>query len=378
VSFNLYKISRVTQCLLSAGFILCIAGICFLFQGVISYKMPAFVLLLAVSLIAVIFDIIPVLLAALLSALTWDFFFIPPRFTFRVTSAEDALLLLMYFVIALINSILTHRIRRFEKLARQKEEKANTIKLYNTLLNSLSHELKTPLATIVGAADNLLNEPRRLSDVNKRNLVVEISMASLRLNRQVENLLSMSRLESGFIQPKKDWCDINEMIYAVVNRLEANLKNYDLKIMIEENLPLYKLDYGLIEQVLYNLVYNATIYTPEFSELYIIAKNNSNRIYQLDPDDTMQSRIARETDYLTLIIEDRGPGFPEDELEKVFDKFYRLKNSKTGGTGLGLSIVKGFVEAHRGIVILENVPHGARFTIEIPTEVSYIKNLKNE
>jgi two-component system sensor histidine kinase KdpD len=188
----------------------------------------------------------------------------------------------------------------------------------------------------------------------------------------------MSRLESGFIQPKKDWCDINEMIYAVVNRLEANLKNYDLKIMIEENLPLYKLDYGLIEQVLYNLVYNATIYTPEFSELYIIAKNNSNRIYQLDPDDTMQSRIARETDYLTLIIEDRGPGFPEDELEKVFDKFYRLKNSKTGGTGLGLSIVKGFVEAHRGIVILENVPHGARFTIEIPTEVSYIKNLKNE
>jgi two-component system sensor histidine kinase KdpD len=340
--------------------------------------MPAFVLLLAVSLIAVIFDIIPVLLAALLSALTWDFFFIPPRFTFRVTSAEDALLLLMYFVIALINSILTHRIRRFEKLARQKEEKANTIRLYNTLLNSLSHELKTPLATIVGAADNMLNEPRRLSDVNKRNLVVEISMASLRLNRQVENLLSMSRLESGFIQPKKDWCDINEMIYAVVNRLEANLKNYDLKIMIEENLPLYKLDYGLIEQVLYNLVYNATIYTPEFSELYVIAKNNSNRIYQLDPDDTMQSRIARETDYLTLIIEDRGPGFPEDELEKVFDKFYRLKNSKTGGTGLGLSIVKGFVEAHRGIVILGNVPHGARFTIEIPTEVSYIKNLKNE
>jgi two-component system sensor histidine kinase KdpD len=378
VSFNLYKINRGTQCLLSTGFILFISGICFLFQGVISYKLPAFVLLLSVSLIAVIFDIIPVLLAAFLSALTWDFFFIPPRFTFRVTSAEDALLLLMYFVIALINSILTHRIRRFEKLARQKEEKANTIKLYNTLFNSLSHELKTPLATIVGAADNLLNEPSRLSDVNRKNLVAEISMASLRLNRQVENLLNMSRLESGFLQPKKDWCDMNEMIYEVVNRLEANLESYDLKIMVEENLPLYKLDHGLVEQVLYNLIYNATIYTPEFSELFIIAKNNSNRIYRLDPDDTERSRIARETDGLTLIIEDRGPGFPEDELEKVFDKFYRLKNSKTGGTGLGLSIVKGFVEAHQGVVILENVPHGARFTIEIPAEVSYIKNLKNE
>jgi len=90
------------------------------------------------------------------------------------------------------------------------------------------------------------------------------------------------------------------------------------------------------------------------------------------------SEVKRETNSLVLLIEDQGAGFPPEELEKVFDKFYRLTNTRTGGTGLGLSIVKGFVEAHNGTIVLENVPHGARFTIEIPAETSYINNLKNE
>ena len=101
-------------------------------------------------------------------------------------------------------------------------------------------------------------------------------------------------------------------------------------------------------------------------------------MYKLDTASEKHSEVKKENNYLSLILEDRGPGFPQDELEKVFDKFYRLKNSKTGGTGLGLSIVKGFVEAHNGTIVLENVPHGARFSIEIPAETSYINNLKNE
>jgi two-component system sensor histidine kinase KdpD len=141
---------------------------------------------------------------------------------------------------------------------------------------------------------------------------------------------------------------------------------------------LYKLDYGLIEQVLYNLLYNASIYTPEYADIFITAKNNSEKLYQLDTLTIEHSEIKKESNHLALIIEDRGPGFPQEEIEKVFNKFYRLSHSKTGGTGLGLSIVKGFVEAHNGTVILENVPHGARFTIEIPAETSYMNNLKNE
>jgi two-component system, OmpR family, sensor histidine kinase KdpD len=375
---QLSKISTAKQFLISIGLIVLVSAACYIASDFIEYKVVALILLLTVSLIALVFDILPVLVAAALSALIWNFFFIHPKFTFHIGSAEDGFLFLMYFVIALINGVLTNRIRKIEKQAREEEEKAKTVKLYNTLLNSLSHELKTPIATIVGASDNLLAEQSNLSLDNRKELTENISVAALRLNQQVENLLSMSRLESGFIQPKKDWCDINELVYDVINRLEQQLKNHKLQINIEENLPLYKLDYGLMEQVLYNLLSNASIYTPEYADIFISVKNNPDKVYQLNTSTEQHSEVKKETNSLLLTIEDRGPGFPKEELEKVFNKFYRLNNSKTGGTGLGLSIVKGFVEAHNGTVTLENVPHGSRFTIEIPAETSYINNLKNE
>lgn len=187
----------------------------------------------------------------------------------------------MYFVIALINAVFTNRVRRIEKQVREKEEKENIVRLYNTLLNSLSHELKTPIATIVGATDNLLSGTSKLSEENKKELVEGISIAALRLNQQVENLLSMSRLESGFIQPRKDWTDINELVYDVVHRLEQPLKNHKLHISIDEKLPFYKLDYGLIEQVLYNLLYNAAIYTPAYGDIFLTAKNSADKVYRL-------------------------------------------------------------------------------------------------
>ena len=372
------KLNKPQQYFFSIGLVFTAASGCYLFSSVLDYRVVAFILLLVVSLLAMIFDILPVIIAATFSALTWNFFFIPPRFTFYIGSAEDGILFMMYFVIALVSAVLTFKIRQIEKIARQREEKEHTVKLYNTLLNSLSHELRTPIAAIIGATDNLQSGNARLTPQNRNELLGEISKASFRLNQQVENLLNMSRLESGFIQPKKDWCDINELVYDVVNRLEQQLKNHKLTIIIEENLPLYKLDYGLMEQVLYNLLYNASIYTPPYADIFIIAKNNPEKIYQLDTATANHSEIKSEKNYLTILIEDRGPGFPKEELEKVFDKFYRLSNSKTGGTGLGLSIVKGFVEAHQGTIVLENVPHGALFTIEIPAETSYINNLKNE
>jgi two-component system sensor histidine kinase KdpD len=305
------------------------------------------------------FDILPVMVAATLSALIWDYFFIPPRFTISVDNTEDLLMLLMYFIVALVNAALTYKIREMEKLARQKEEKANTIKLYNTLLNSLSHELKTPIATIVGATDNLTDQNNKLTETNKKVLLEEISRASIRLNHQVENLLNMSRIESGFLQPKTDWVDVNELLYTVVNRLKDYSNHHRVIIHVQDNIPLFKIDTGLIEQVLDNLLYNAITYIPKFCVITI--------------------RAMCLNDKLVLQIEDNGDGFPIDETEKVFDKFYRLKNTKTGGTGLGLSIVKGFVEAHGGTVLLENMPDGgAIFTIEIPAELSYINNLKNE
>jgi two-component system sensor histidine kinase KdpD len=123
---------------------------------------------------------------------------------------------------------------------------------------------------------------------------------------------------------------------------------------------LVKLDYGLLEQILLNLLHNAAIYMPE------------NGII------TVHAMISKENKLL-MAVEDNGPGFPENEISHVFDKFYRLKNSKTGGTGLGLSIVKGFVESMNGSIILENRNEGgAKFTIEIPAEIAYLKDIEHE
>ena len=137
------KISKSRQFLFSFILVCSVASLCYVFSGLIGYKVVALILLLAVSLLAISFDIFPVLSAALMSALIWNFFFIPPRFTFHVSNTEDFILFIMYFVIALINAVLTYKIRQIQKVARKKEERANTIKLYNTLLNSLSHELRT-------------------------------------------------------------------------------------------------------------------------------------------------------------------------------------------------------------------------------------------
>ena len=346
------------QFLVSILIVCLVAGFCFALSSFINYRVVSFILLVTVSLLAITLDILPVLAAAILSALIWDFFFIPPHFTFQVSSAEDVILLLMYFVIALVNAVLTYKIRQIEKVARQKEEKAHAVKLYNTLLNSLSHELRTPISTIIAATDNLQANNARLTMENKSELIGEIAKASFRLNQQVENLLNMSRLEAGFIQPKKDWCDISEIIYDAVKRVEDNKVTQSISISINPAIPLFKLDKGMLEQIIYNLLNNAAIYTQADSSISISALNYA--------------------DVLQITVEDNGPGFPKDEINKVFDKFYRLKHSAAGGTGLGLSIVKGFVEAQHGSVSLENVDTGgARFIIAIKAETSYLK-ISNE
>lgn len=316
-------------------------------------------LLVTVSILAMLQDIVPVLLAALLSALIWDFFFIPPRFTLTVGTPEDRLLLLMYFIVAMINAVLTNRIRQMEKQVKAKEEKERYVKFYDTLFSSLSHEMRTPITTIVGCIDNLQANSPRLSEKNKAELLSEMSVASIRLNQQVENLLNMSRLEAGVLRIKKDWCDINDLIHKTLERLGSNLQKYKVVVEIPENLPLFKLDFGLMEQVLHNLIINVTQHTPENTLI------------------TMQADCIR--DRLVMTIADNGFGFQDKEIGNVFDKFYRIEGSAPGGTGLGLSIVKGFVEAHNGTVKLGNLPvRGSKFTIEILTEKAYTNRIKDE
>jgi two-component system sensor histidine kinase KdpD len=160
----------------------------------------------------------------------------------------------------------------------------------------------------------------------------------------------MSRLESGRITPRLDWCDIHDLINRVTENLRDELRSFRLHIVIPDDMPIVRIDFGLMEQVLYNLIYNATQYAATSTNLRVKAFYDNGII--------------------TFQVMDRGPGFHEKEISLIFNKFYRVEGSEAGGTGLGLSIAKGFIEAQKGTITVENRQNGgAKFTIRIPVEI---------
>ncbi len=345
--------------LLSFSAVVGVAAICFPFTELIGYRDVALILLLVVSVLAMVLSLRPVLLAALLSALIWDFFFIPPIFKFDINASEDILMLLMYFIVALLNGVFSARIRRFEAVTREKEAKSTTLRLYDTLFNALAHELRTPITTILGASDNLLAQNVKYTEGVKLQLAEEINQAAERLQRMVSNLLNMSRIESGFVQPKLDWCDLGELIFTVKNNLEKELVGRVVNVDLSNEIELVKLDFGLMEQALHNILHNAAKFTPEGGTIHISAIQGEESV--------------------KIIIEDGGLGFSKEDLAHVFERFYRGKNNKTTGIGLGLSISKDLVAVHKGRISVENVAgSGARFTITIPTETNFWKSFNEE
>jgi two-component system sensor histidine kinase KdpD len=357
--FRSRKLPSSIQFFISIVLIAGVSLVCFSLKEIIGYKIVALLLLLTVSIIAISFEILPVLLAATLSAVIWNFFFIPPIYTFHINDGEDLLMFLSYFSVSLINAVLTSRIRRIERKAQEKEEKENTIKLYNTLLNSLSHELKTPLSTIIAAVDTLKDNHIHLSKIKQQELLNEIDIATLRLNKHVENLLSMSHIETGLFSLHKEWCDLNEFINMLIQSFSLSTKGRQIIFVPDDNLPLCKIDIGIMEQAVQNIIANAILYTPSHTIITI--------------------KVAVLENELIIIIQDNGNGIPDELLDKIFNKFYRIPDTQTGGTGLGLSITKGFIEAHNGTIIAKNIlPHGLGFEIKIPVETTYINHLKNE
>jgi two-component system sensor histidine kinase KdpD len=259
----------------------------------------------------------------------------------------------------MLGGILTVKIRQAEAKARDKEEKDASIHLYNTLLNSLSHELRTPISTIIGAVDTLGDQDVNLGESQKEELFHTIQSESLRLNQQVENLLNMSRLESGVLKLSMDWIDLEEWSFGLLGRMRMEDYQSNLQLELQKGLPLVRLDPGIMDVILGNLIRNSVQYAG--TEVRI------------------QLQISLAQELLEIQLADNGPGFPEELIPFVFDKFYRLPNAKTGGTGLGLSIVKGYVEAHHGDISLSNRPKsGCLFIIRIPVETSYVNMLKHD
>lgn len=341
--------SSLRQYALSVCLVVAVAGVCYPFTEWLGYRTVSLILLLTVSVLAMRFGIGPVFVAAVLSALIWDYFFIPPHFTITVGNAEDALMLLMYFIIAILNGVFTHQVRQYERVVQRKENKERTLHLYNTLFNSLSHELRTPIAAILAASENLLSvNSGEWSEKDRRSMNEEIQASAERLNRLVDNLLNASRLESGHVLLKWDWCDVGELVGAAIQRLRNEIQSRKIELDIPADMPLLRLDFVLMEQAVFNLLHNAVMHTPENTPVRVAA--------------------AYQEDRLTLVISDSGPGFEQEDLERVFEKFYRPRGSKPGGVGLGLSIAQGVVQAHHGTIRVANRPEGgAEFTIQIPT-----------
>lgn len=220
-------------------------------------------------------------------------------------------------------------------------------RLSAALLNSISHELRTPIATIRGAADSLLQGAKEPADEARGQLTQDILDASERLNRLVENLLDMSRLESGRLRLKLEWCDVREIIGVAAHRLETCLKERHLAIDVPPDLPLIKLDFALIEQVLVNLLDNACLYTPTGTHIHI--------------------KVRQDNNMCEITVSNDGPPIPSDDMERIFDKFYRIPGQPITGTGLGLPISRGLVEAHGGTLTVQNqTKGGVRFTVRIP------------
>jgi two-component system sensor histidine kinase KdpD len=490
--------SGALQYALAAAAVFFVTLLAYPFTPFVGYQTVSLILLLTVALLSLKLGSGPVLLSAALSALVWDYFFIPPTFTFVIAKGQDILMLLTYFAIAAITGTLTARVRAREKAVRQREERAIALysltkdlsiaagqdevakaaisdirkffdseiavflsepdgdiftrshpastyevdakefgvaawvywnekkagkftdtlpfaqatyypmsgpryplgvvgvrpnnnqqftieqeallqnfitqiastlereqlneiakksivfmeseRLYKTLFNSISHELRTPIAAIVSASETLRDGKTSGNSDVRDNLTHEIHTAAERLNRLVDNLLDMTRIESGRIAPSLDWCDVRDLVNASVRKLNRELANHLVTTEVAGDIPLVKLDFGLIEQVITNLLHNASLYTPAGSKIQI------------------RGYIDRQECVIT--VSDNGPGFPKEALPRVFEKFYRVPGTHAGGTGLGLSIARGFVEAHNGTISVENREDGgARFTIRLPLQL---------
>jgi len=236
---------------------------------------------------------------------------------------------------------------RLSEEAERAHVRVETERMRNAILSSVSHDLRTPLATITGAASSLVEEQGEMDPAARRELSRSIYREADRLDRLLKNLLDMMRIEAGAVQLSKEWHPVDEVVGAALARLEGRLHDHTVNTAFPDNLPLVLVDGVLLEQVVINLVENAVKYAPPGSAIDMSASASDREV--------------------VVEVADRGPGIPVGEETRIFDKFYRGKFAREGGVGLGLTICRGILEAHGGRIWAENRRGGgAVFRFAIP------------
>ena len=239
---------------------------------------------------------------------------------------------------------------RLSEQARQTELLEATEKLQAALLNSISHDLRTPLVSITGALSSLDEDSPALDEEVRKSLIETAREEAERLNRLVGNLLDITRLEAGAMHLHREPCDVQELIGSSLEQIGTPLKNRQVIVEIAPKLPLVSLDFVLFSRVLVNVIDNALKYSA--------------------PDKPVEIKARVSHQYLEISVADRGEGIPIEDLVRIFDKFYRVQRpDNVSGTGLGLSISKGIIEAHGGCIQAENRRGGgAIIRVQLPLE----------
>ncbi len=312
----------------------------------------------------------PAISASLGAFLAFNWFFVQPLHTFTVGDPEEWFALVIFLVTAAITGQLAadQRDRAREAAEREREtvalyeeqgrlrERATEAEvlrradeLKTALLGAVSHDLRTPLASIIASAGSLRQPDVIWTDTERESFLSDIEGEARRLARIVANLLDLSRMESGSLRPERGWYDLAALVDDVLGRLRAMTRDHPVHVQTNEEMPPVPLDYVEIDQVLSNLVENAVRHTPAGTEIWI--------------------GIERVADEAVVTVSDGGPGIPETALGQLFDPFVRAAQRKggPGGVGLGLAIARGLVEAHGGRITAANrAEGGATFRFTLP------------
>jgi two-component system sensor histidine kinase KdpD len=305
------------------------------------------VYLVGIGVVAVRWGRGPAVASSALSVLAYNFFFVPPYYAVWVHDHRHWLTFVMMFGVGLLISGMMLRLRQQALQAREATLKARTEEMRSSLLSAVSHDLRTPLAVITGAATTLRDEAATQS-ASTRELIDTVCEEADRLERLVRNLLDMTQLEAGMLQPKREWVPLEEIVGAALTRLEPQLATRPIRTIIPSDLPLIHVDPVLIEQVLINLLENCCKYSPANSAIEI--------------------QVATQPEATLLELSDNGPGIAPGMEEHIFERFFRAPSTGSSrGAGLGLAICRGIVEAHGGTIRAENKPSGgALFRVTLP------------
>ena len=319
----------------------------------VSTTTAALAYVLAVTAAAALGGLVSGLAASVASFLALNFFFTPPFHTFNVTKAEDIIAVVVFLLVSitvgtLISTALAQRMRaeQREREAHEAREEADTNRSRAALFSSVTHDLRTPLASITAAVTTLLADAA-IDPQDSRELLLTIRHEADRLNRVVGNLLDLSRMRAGALVPARSMASVDDVIEGVVGRLEPVLRNHRVRLTMPDGLPELPIDVVQIDQVLTNLLENAARFTPSGRRIDVSVET---------PDAVIRVRV-----------QDEGPGIGPADRDRVFEPFVRADASS--GTGLGLAIARAVVEGHGGRIWIEpDRKNGTSVAFDLPVQ----------